>query len=102
MNVKIAFVAVVVMAFCMSLSTVHGKRGRHIDNFFLNNRAPRVCSEVFGCRNNRCWAYCGIFTLKSGLWCYTTKSEPRTKKYVECTSDAQCDPCWKCSELCHL
>lgn len=59
------------------------------------------CSNGGGCHKGSCWAWCGV-DLSAGEWCYTTKAHSQSYKYVSCSSDSECDKCWKCAGPCTL
>lgn len=55
----------------------------------------------YGCHKGYCWAWCGI-THDHGEWCYTTKTYSQSFKYVQCSSDSECNGCWHCAGSCTL
>lgn len=60
------------------------------------------CSVETGCHNGKCWAWCGV-SLSGGEWCYTTRrNSSQSYEYVSCTSEYDCDKCWKCGGPCTL
>lgn len=52
-----------------------------------------------GCHKGYCYSYCGI-SNENGDWCYTTKTYSQSFEYVKCTSDKECNGCWKCAGSC--
>lgn len=66
-------------------------------------------SNNYGCASNFCWVTCGP-RFKSNDWCvvappdYVTKNnknnESNTLTLVSCKTDSDCDPCWKCADVC--
>lgn len=59
------------------------------------------CSVEAGCQKGKCWAWCGV-SLSNGEWCYTTKTYSQSYAFVPCTSDGDCDKCWKCGGPCTI
>lgn len=59
------------------------------------------CSVEAGCHKGKCWAWCGV-SLSDGEWCYTTKTYSQSYDYVACTSDYDCEKCWKCGGPCSI
>lgn len=59
------------------------------------------CSLEAGCHNGKCWAWCGV-SLSDGEWCYTTKTYSQSYEYVSCSSDYDCEKCWKCGGPCSI
>ena len=76
--------------------------GENIDKMNLGC----VKDDEYGCHKGYCWSYCsGAGTLLFGItkeWCYTTMGRSQDHKYVKCTSDDDCDACWKCAGPCTL
>lgn len=56
------------------------------------------CSDRAGCHNGYCWAFCGL--MLGTEWCYTSHSYSQSFQYASCTSDSQCNKCWKCAGSC--
>ncbi|XP_031626819.1 allergen Tha p 2-like [Contarinia nasturtii] len=59
------------------------------------------CAAKAGCHKGYCWTWCGA-SLTGGEWCYTTRAHSQSFQYVGCSSDSECDPCWKCAGSCTL
>lgn len=59
------------------------------------------CSVNAGCFKGHCWAWCGV-SLSDGEWCFTTKTHSQSYEYVHCSSDDECNKCWKCAGPCTL
>lgn len=55
----------------------------------------------WGCYKGYCWAWCSAI-LHSLEWCWTTKGSTGDRRYVCCTEDSQCDPCWHCAGACSI
>lgn len=54
-----------------------------------------------GCYQGYCYSYCGLSNY-SGDWCYTTKTYSQSFAYVKCSSNSECNGCWKCAGSCTL
>lgn len=65
-----------------------------------------VKDNEYGCHKGYCWSYCsGAGTLLFGMtkeWCYTTKGRSQDRQYIKCTSNDECDACWRCAGPCSL
>lgn len=59
------------------------------------------CSVEAGCHKGKCWAWCGV-SLSDGEWCYTTKTYSQSYAYVPCTTDYDCEKCWRCGGPCSI
>lgn len=59
------------------------------------------CSVEAGCHKGKCWAWCGV-SLSDGEWCFTTKTYSQSYDYVPCTTQYDCDKCWKCGGPCSI
>lgn len=59
------------------------------------------CSVEAGCHKGKCWAWCGV-SLSDGEWCYTTKTYSQSYNYVACTTDYDCEKCWRCGGPCSI
>lgn len=59
------------------------------------------CAYYAGCKKGYCWTPCkavGIFFE----WCYSTKGSSQDYQYVKCSSDSECNKCWKCAGPCSV
>lgn len=64
-----------------------------------------MCAEAYdwGCKNDKCWSRCvGFAAIFPYIyeWCYTTKGRSQDYNYIKCSSESDCDPCWKCGGPC--
>jgi len=69
------------------------------NSYAAANMKAGKCSTKADCYNGNCWAYCEP-NLDSAPWCYTTKGASLSGVYVNCTSAADCNPCWSCAGQC--
>lgn len=97
------------LVVCLLNNGVNGEPGAHLVGLLFGGAAlagvaidnSQKCADVAGCHKGYCWTYCGI-ALNGGEWCYTTKSYSQSFDYVKCSSDSECDKCWKCAGSCTL
>lgn len=61
----------------------------------ISKAADQSCRE-FGCHKGYCWSYCSL----GNQWCYTTRTYSQSYKYVSCSTDNDCNGCWKCAGPC--
>ncbi len=69
--------------------------------FALNDTftAKIQCINRYGCHKDFCWTGCsGAFSIIHGPEWYYTKN-PLLNAYQTCTSNNQCDGCWRCGEF---
>lgn len=72
----------------------------------VSNDSPRPTKEPIpsacvgngkngGCHKNSCWTYC-----VGSQWCYTTKANRQSHKYIGCKKDSDCNVCLNCGGPC--
>lgn len=91
------FVLVVLAAFCISQNFVNAEDNQYA----IQNMVAGRCSTQAGCHEGYCWAWCGEkLSAASGDWCWTTKTYSKSKEYVKCSQNSDCNNCWNCAGEC--
>lgn len=91
------FVMIVLVTLFVSQHFVHAEDNQYA----IENMVAGRCSTQAGCFEGYCWAWCGAeLSAASKDWCWTTKTYSKSKQYVKCSQDSDCNTCFNCAGEC--